>query len=140
MGCKSKLFFFLNTVSTPDVSAAVEILCRKTSSPNHYDWNTVKRLVRYLKRTADLKLKILACDNSRLVGYMDHDWCENKSDHKSTSGLPVLLWRQPNHLDKPKENASCEVNNETEYVSASNACREHEWIICLLKEFGADEP
>lgn len=40
------------------ISAAVGILCRKTNLPNHYDLNAVKRLSRYLKGTADLKLKI----------------------------------------------------------------------------------
>lgn len=71
---------YLSTVSRPDFSAAVGILCRKTNLPNQYDWNALKRLARYLKRTADLKLKISACDNPRLVGYMNSDWSEYKTD------------------------------------------------------------
>lgn len=34
-----------------DISVAVGYLCRKTNSPDHYDWNAIKRVARYLKMT-----------------------------------------------------------------------------------------
>ncbi|XP_015262935.1 PREDICTED: uncharacterized mitochondrial protein AtMg00810-like [Gekko japonicus] len=76
----------LSTVSRPDIFVSVGILCRKTDSPSHYDWNSVKSLDRYIIKTADLELKISACDNLRLVEYMNSDWGENKTDYKSISG------------------------------------------------------
>lgn len=42
-------------------------------------------LAKYLKETDDLKLKISACDNTRLVGYMEADWGEDRTDYRSTS-------------------------------------------------------
>lgn len=82
-------FLYLSTVSRPDVSAAVRILCKMTNLPNHYDWNTVKRLARYIIGTADLKLKNSACDNPRLVEYINSNWGEDKTEYRSTSGSLV---------------------------------------------------
>lgn len=38
--------------------------------PTQSDWTTIKRLGRYLKGTADLKLKLPTSSNPELIGYM----------------------------------------------------------------------
>lgn len=50
----SVLYILINT--RPDISAAICILAQKVSSPSTEDWNELKRVVKYLKGTADLKL------------------------------------------------------------------------------------
>ncbi|XP_055604760.1 uncharacterized protein LOC129752991 [Uranotaenia lowii] len=73
--------------SRPDIAAAISILSRKVSCPTERDWTELKRMVRYLKGTADLELRLSSSDDSSgLVGYADADWAECVSDRKSNSG------------------------------------------------------
>lgn len=40
----------------PDITYAVNLLCRKQSNYDQYDWLKAKRIFRYLKRTINLSL------------------------------------------------------------------------------------
>ena len=67
---------YLRKTTRPNITAAVNILSRKVSSPSHHDWSAIKRVARSLKGTEDSKLKTLLCDKSKLIGYMDASWGE----------------------------------------------------------------
>src|SRR5664279_323622 len=82
---------YIATTTRPDIAAAVSILCRRVSTPRKCDWTAVKQVIRYLKETINLKLKLKAVDNLQLVGYVDADWAGDKSDRKSTSGYLFKL-------------------------------------------------
>ncbi|XP_053099504.1 uncharacterized protein LOC128322369 [Hemicordylus capensis] len=77
---------FIPTVSHPDIAGAVGILCRKMNSLTKEAWIALKIIAQYLKGTADLELVLPACEQSKLVGYMDANWAEDNDDRKSTSG------------------------------------------------------
>ena len=86
---------YIATTTRPDITAAIGILCRRVSNPRQRDWNAVKRVIRYLKQTVNLKLKISADNNCELVGYVDADWAGDISDRKSTSGYIYRLGQSP---------------------------------------------
>lgn len=78
---------YLAVNSRPDISASISILSRKTANPSQQDWNELKRVVRYLKGTCDMKLRLSNIgEPSELVGYADADWAECREDRKSNSG------------------------------------------------------
>ena len=78
---------YVATTSCPDIAAAIGILCRRVSNPRQRDWHALKRVMKYLKQTVDLKLKISADNfNLELTGYADADWAGDTADRKSTSG------------------------------------------------------
>lgn len=81
------LYISINTY--PDISASVSILARRVSKPSQEDWTELKRAIRYLKGTANLKLKLSSVDDDCdiLVGFADADWAENRDDRKSNSGF-----------------------------------------------------
>lgn len=54
IGCL--LFLSINT--RPDIAASVALLAQKISKPTQYDWTELKRVVRYLKGTWNLKLHL----------------------------------------------------------------------------------
>ena len=76
LGCL--LYISVNT--RPDISASVNILAQNTPSPNQEDWGQVKRMVKYLKGTSELKLKLSDSneDSKELFGYSDANWAEDK--------------------------------------------------------------
>ncbi|GBM09373.1 putative mitochondrial protein AtMg00810 [Araneus ventricosus] len=82
---------YVATVSRPDISVAVNILSRKNEKPRERDWNAVKRIIRYLKTTAELKLIINIDKEPILTAFCDADWANVKSDRKSTSGKVFKL-------------------------------------------------
>ena len=68
-----------------DIAFAVCKLSRLTSKPSVEHWNTIGRVLGYLKRTINLGLfynNYLAV----LEGYLGACWIANASDNKSTSG------------------------------------------------------
>jgi len=82
---------YLATSTRPDIAAAMGILCRRVGNPRQRDWYAVKRVMRYLKHTIDLKFNI--CAGHELVAYVDADWAGARSDRKSTSGYLCRLGR-----------------------------------------------
>lgn len=74
--------------SRPDISAAVNFYSRYKSNATSVQWNGLKRILRYLKATADYGLlykKNLKPINP-LVTYANSDWAGN-TDRKSTLGF-----------------------------------------------------
>src|SRR6218665_3036591 len=69
---------YMATTTRPDI--AVAVLCRRVSKPRLCDWTAVKRVIRYLKETKNLKLRLGASNNLELVGYVD---AGDNSDRKS---------------------------------------------------------
>lgn len=121
-----------------DISAAIRILCRKTTLPGHHDWKSVKKLDRYLKKTMDFKLKISAGDTTQ--GWLD-TWVPVGIKTQLMAGQPAIscslmatAWSTA--LIKTIEILS---TAETESTSTEIACSKLEGIIYLLKDFGTDE-
>ncbi|XP_065093402.1 uncharacterized protein LOC135714064 [Ochlerotatus camptorhynchus] len=85
------LYVAVNT--RPDVAASVAILARQVSEPTEVDWVEVKRVVRYLQKTKDYRLKLVANRDEplRLVGFCDADWSSDTTDRKSNSGYIFQL-------------------------------------------------
>src|SRR6218665_3407705 len=87
----SLLYILMATTTISDIATAVSVLCHRVSKPRQCDWTAVKRVIRYLKETINVKLRLEASDNMELVGYVDADWADDKSDRKSTSGYLFKL-------------------------------------------------
>jgi hypothetical protein len=66
-------------VSRSDITAAVGILCHCVSELIERDWKAVKRVMRNLSGTCDVKLRLLTKEKPVLKCYVDADWGgENK--------------------------------------------------------------
>ena len=62
-------------------------MAQKVSSPITQDWNQLKRVVKYLKATSDMKLLVskLDAENQSFYGYADAAWAEDKTERKSNN-------------------------------------------------------
>lgn len=52
-------YIYIATITIPDISAAVNMLSRRNEKSREKDWNVVKRVIKYLKPTKELKLIII---------------------------------------------------------------------------------
>ena len=74
----------------PDICFDVGMVSKYQSNPGQTHWKAVKRILRYLKGTADYSLCYQGND-LYLMGYTDADWGGDLDERKSTSGYVFLL-------------------------------------------------
>lgn len=120
----------------PDIAASISILARKVSEPNEEDWNQLKRVVKYLKSTADMKLKLSDSreDKQELFGYADANWAEDKTTRKSNSGYVFFLNGGVIGWACRKQNCVSLSSTEAEFIALSDACQEIAWLRRLLSD------
>lgn len=134
----SLLYVSVNT--RPDIAASISILARKVSEPNEEDWNQLKRVVKYLKSTADLKLYL--SDNQEekqeLFGYADANWAEDKATRKSNSGYVFFFNGGVIGWACRKQGCVSLSSTEAEFIALSDACQEIAWLRRLLSDIHID--
>jgi hypothetical protein len=74
----------------PDLAFAVSVVSRFMSKPGPMHWMAVKRIMRYLKGTLDMKLRIGGKDIN-VEGYSDADWAGDVENRRSTSGYVFFV-------------------------------------------------
>lgn len=132
IGCL--LYISVNT--RPDISASVSILAQKVSSPNQEDWNELKRILKYLKGTANLSLLLGRSDSqSELIGYADANWAENRVDRKSNSGYVFKYLDGVVSWSCKRQTCVALSSTEAEFIALSEACKEAQWIRRILHDF-----
>ena len=130
---------YIATTCRPDIAAAVNILSRKTEKPTKKDFEAVKRIIKYLKTTKDLKLVI---DNKRepiLQVFADSDWANDPSDRRSTIGNLFKLGNNSLLWLCKRQNCIALSSAEAEYISAANATTEIIWLVKLLQELDMEQ-
>jgi hypothetical protein len=94
VGCL--MYLMLNT--RPDISSAINFYSRYQSNATEAQWLGLKRILRYLKGTANIGLLYDVNSKKPLVSYADADWAndhDRKSiswyKHAASSALPLAL-------------------------------------------------
>lgn len=132
MGC----LLYVSVNSRPDIAASISILAQKVSNPTQDDWNQLKRAVKYLKATANLRLKLsdVAEKKTDLVGYADANWAEDRDSRKSNSGYAFFYNGGLINWSCRKQNCVSLSSTEAEFIALSDACQEAIWLQRLLKD------
>jgi phosphoribosylformylglycinamidine (FGAM) synthase PurS component len=122
---------YLSTCTRPDISSAVSLVGRYASNPGLKHWKAVKRILRYLKGTADYCL-VLKPESTELVGYCDADWAEDQDMRRSQSGYcftiggSLISWKS-----KLQQTVSLSTM-ESEYKALAYAVQELYWFRTIL--------
>lgn len=128
------LYLAINT--RPDISASISILAQKVCKPTSEDWNQLKRVVRYLKSTQHLKLKLsnIQLNENSLHGYADATWADDRNDRKSNSGRIFYLNGGTVSWTCHKQSIVAQSSCEAEFISMAEAANEAKWLRQLLDE------
>ena len=119
----------------PDLCYAVGYLGRFQQNPSEEHWVALKRVVRYLQHTSQMKLQYLKEENAqKLVGYVDADWGSNIEDRKSTTGYVFYVYGCPVSWCSKKQTTVATSSSEAEYVALSAATSEGIWIKGILED------
>lgn len=100
------------------------------------DWNALKRVLRYLKGTQDVKLKIEPNTALKLSCYADADWAGDSGDRKSTTGFLFQLGTSSICWSSKKQPCVALSSTEAEYIAAAEASKELVWLRLLMQDLG----
>lgn len=131
VGC----LLYIANATRPDICHATSDVSRFNNAHSEPHWIAVKRILRYLCGTINLKLQFKKNPNKRLVhAYCDADWGSEIDERKSRSGYVVLMAGCAVSWLSKKQSIVALSSTEAEYIALSSTVRELIWIAQLLKE------
>jgi Reverse transcriptase (RNA-dependent DNA polymerase) len=134
------MLLYLTTNTRPDIAASVSILSRKVEHPRDNDMNEVKRVIKYLKGTRQLKLMINdVSGNNELTVYSDANWAEDTDDRKSNTGYFVSVNGGTISWSCRKQDLVAMSSAESEYIALAETCKEVLWLREIMKGFDMEE-
>lgn len=115
-------------ISRPDIAFAVSALSRYNTCYGKAHWNAVKRLLRYIKGTIDMKLSYRKIDDSEMVGYCDADHAGDLDERRSTTGYVFQLQGGAVSWATRKQPTIALSSTEAELMSMVAAIQEAIWL------------
>jgi hypothetical protein len=130
---------YLAVGTRPDIAFAVGRVSQHLSNFTLEDWKDVKRILRYIKGTADMGLLFKAgCDKQQIVVYSDADFAGDANSRKSTSGFVLLYCATSIVWGSKRQRIVALSTMEAEYIAASHATQETMWLNRLSRELVGD--
>jgi len=130
---KSLMFALICT--RPDIAQAVTTVSRYMENLGREHWNTIKRILRYIKGTSDAAL-CYGGSESTVRGYVDSDYAGDLEKRKyTTSYVFIIIGGAVSWVSKLQTVVALSTT-ESEYMSAIQACKEAIWMKKLMEELG----
>jgi hypothetical protein len=102
-------------LTRPDISFAVNKVYQFLHSLTTIHWIAVKRILRYIRYTTRLGLKITKCRSLLVSGFSDVDWAGSLDDRISTWGYAIFLGTNLISWSARKQNIVSRSSTEAEY-------------------------
>lgn len=122
----------------PDICFALSYLSRYQDCASEDLWKALKRILRYIKGSINLKLIYCSREDRPLLGYTDADWAGNTEDRKSTSGYIMQVYGCTVSWSSSKQQCVALSSTEAEYIALGRGVAEVCWIKNLLQELGIE--
>jgi hypothetical protein len=120
------------TLTHPDLVFSVNKVCQYLHPPTTKHLTATKRILRYLRGTLDMGLRIVKSPSMLVSEFSDADWAGCLDDRRLTVGFAIFLglvsWSARKH---PTVSRS---STQTEYKSLANVIAEIIWIQSLFEE------
>jgi hypothetical protein len=124
---------YTSLATQPDISFAVAALSRYISCRFTSHLTAAKRVLQYLKATANFRLQFNSSSNStnsndQLTGYTDSDWANNSADSKSQGGHVFLLSNGAVSRQSRTQDLIAMSTLEAKYIACSEGSCEAKWL------------
>lgn len=124
------------TLTQPDLAFAVNKVYQYLHSPTTTHWTVVKRILRYVKGTCNIGLKIMKSPSMVVSGFYDADWAGYVDDKRSTCGFAIFYGPNLISWSAKKQATVSRSSTKAEYKFPANAMSEIAWVEAFLKELG----
>ena len=123
----------------PDIAFATNRLARSVAKPSKSDIIASKRLLRYLRGTMDLGLKMQVRNRvcTTLTVFADSDWAGDRPMRKSVSSWVIMLDGFLLSAGARTQSVVAQSSCEAEYIAATAATSEAEYIAATAALFSA---
>ena len=125
---------YLMICTRPDIAASIGILSRYLENPGPTHWDAVKRVMRYLKLTAEKCLMFKRQANLEFDGFVDADWGGCVDTRKSTGAYVFRLNGAAISWCSKRQTSVALSSCEAEYMAACQAGKEAVWLKNFLLE------
>jgi hypothetical protein len=124
------------TMTRPDISYIAGWLGRSNTKPTTAHTAAQKRVLRYLRGTADYGILYSSQSKKGLCGYADSDWAGDTTDRKSTTGNLWELGDAAIGWTSRKQPTVALSTVEGEYMAAAETLKDGLWLAMWLEEIG----
>lgn len=114
-------------ISRPDICFAASALSRYNINHGRAHWIAVKRVLRYLKGTIELRLTFRA-NEEQLIGYCDADWASDLDQRRSTTGYVFMVQGGAVSWATRRQPTIALSSTEAEFMSMVAAIQEALWL------------
>ncbi|XP_055645374.1 uncharacterized protein LOC129781891 [Toxorhynchites rutilus septentrionalis] len=119
----------------PDICYSVGFLGRFQQKATAQHWQSLKRVVRYIKGTKAKGLLFNRQSSAEpLVGYVDADWASDADDRKSVSGFAFFVFGNLVSWSSKKQATVATSSYEAEYIALSSSVSEAVWLSGILDD------
>jgi len=137
---------YLMLCTRPDIAFAVGALSRYNNSPKESHMDAAKHLLRYVKKTSHLGLRLgpFAGKDLYPILYSDADWAGDLDTRKSTGGYVCVLTEERSPGEKSNRSAVswsskrqqtvALSSTEAEYMALTQAAKEAIWVSRFIAE------
>jgi histone deacetylase 1/2 len=127
------------TLTRPDIAFSVNKVCQFLHAPKTVHWTAVKRILRYLKGTLSLGLRLSKSGSTMVSAFSDADWAGCLDDRRSTGGFAVFFGSNLVSWSARKQATVSRSSTEAEYKALADATAEVIWLQVLLTELGVSQ-
>ncbi|XP_043694120.1 secreted RxLR effector protein 161-like [Telopea speciosissima] len=128
------------TCTHPDISYAVEMLCRYVSNPGMDHWVAAKKVMHYVQGTKDYMLTYRAIDQLEVIDFSDSDYAGCLDSRKSTSDYVFLLAGGAISLKSKKQTCVSTSTMEAEFMACFEATSMVIWLQITSQDFRLSTP
>ncbi|GJW81891.1 retrovirus-related pol polyprotein from transposon TNT 1-94 [Tanacetum coccineum] len=128
------------TITRPDLSYAVNQASQFLHAPTDAHFQSVKRILRYVKGTITYGLIFLRPRSNSILGYSDADWARCIETRRSTYGYSIFLGGNLVSWSAKKQPTVSRSSFESECRAIKNTAAEIVWVTHLLRELHALPP
>lgn len=137
VGC----ILYLTQGTRPDIAFAVNNVSRYNNCFTKTHWLAVKRILRYLSGTKNLRLAFKKNAKNFVFGYCDADWATDIDDRKSCTGYVFMRSSGAITWNSKRQPTVALSTAEAEYMALSSATQEAMWLKQFEDEiFSIDRP
>ncbi|KAL9857509.1 putative RNA-directed DNA polymerase [Arabidopsis thaliana] len=116
------------TLTRPDIQFAVNYVRQKMHMPTVADFNLLKRIIRYIKRTVTMGISFNKDTDCTLRAYSDSDYGGCETTSRSTGGFYTFLGNNIISWQSQKQPTVAKSSTEAEYRALSEAASEITWL------------